>query len=113
MNKEFIANSYLRNATSGKPLFGTVIGTALKPSSVTVGTSSVKLPTTPLSGRTSIIIRNWSGGNTVYIGDSTVSTSNGFPLRPNEYDTFTIEDGIDIYAVASGAGSDIRILEGA
>jgi hypothetical protein len=45
------------------------------------------------------------GTQTVYIGDSTVSTSNGFPLAAGDGTCFSIPNLNLLYAVAGSAGS--------
>ena len=84
---------------------------SIRPNAVTVGASPTKIPTSPLSKRKTLLIMNIST-NIVYIGNSAVTTSNGFPIYPRGVLHISIEDNVDIYGIASG-NSACRILEGA
>lgn len=78
---------------------------------ITVGTSAVPLPANPLEYRRALVISN-NGGNTIFIGDSSVTTSNGLPLAAGEKIAFDIQNNpnVVVYAVA-GSDTDVRILE--
>jgi hypothetical protein len=78
--------------------------------SATVGTSAALL----VAGRTlrkSILIQNAHGSNKLYVGvASTVTTSSGIRLDPDNSIEFTDYLG-PIYAIADGASTDVRYLE--
>lgn len=65
-----------------------------------------------LSGRHAMVITN-TGNNTVYIGASNVSASNGFPVFPQ--DTIRIEfdpqSSVAVFAVSDGPNVEIRVVE--
>ncbi len=65
--------------------------------------------TTPLAGRCRLYVTTSNTVN-VYVGNSSVLATNGFPLVQNSPLPFPITDAIPLYAVADGATS-IRILE--
>ncbi len=79
---------------------------------VTVGTSAVALPTTAMSARRALSIRNNSSTNILYIGfDSIVTTATGFPVRAGESIPFDFTASLMVWGIASAAGTDVRILE--
>lgn len=107
----FSPNENVRD-TDGTLRWGLIIRKTFRQQNLTIGTDSAKLPTSPLSNRISIlIVNNSTSGQILYLGDSTVSTANGFPLYPRQSISFYIEDGVDVYGVSSAAGADIRIIE--
>ena len=75
---------------------------------LTLADTAYKLPSSPLSGRRTLIIYNNSDA-IVYIGDSSVATTDGLPLNPD--DSVAIDSVSDIYAVCGSAGKTVRILE--
>jgi len=78
---------------------------------ITVGTSAVKLPTTPLKYRRAIAVFNSDASNSLYIGfDSTVTTGNGFPIPPSSSLPMDLNGSVELYGIAASA-IDIRILE--
>ena len=71
-------------------------------SAITVGTSAVKLPTTPLNSTT----------ETLYLGfDPGVTTGDGWPLAPGGAISFDLNGQVEVYGISSGASTDVRILE--
>lgn len=108
--KTFAPNEGVRESDS-KLWIGLIATRSIRQQAVTVATSATKIPTTPLSNRRTLLIENESA-NVVYLGDSTVTTANGFPIYPRQTMQINIEDDIDIYGIASGS-SAIRVLEGA
>lgn len=87
------------------------INVSLMPTLVSVGVSPVLLPQTPRSNRTFILVQNQSG-NPVFLGDASVSTSNGYQLNPFSDITIPCTDQSVIYAVATGASNNVSVLEG-
>ncbi len=80
-----------------------------------VGTSAVELDGTEFQGW---ILRNHSSV-IIFLGDSTVATSDGFPIDPGAY--FSPGEiahgqlsekvkGIRLYAIAGSASNDVRVL---
>lgn len=85
----------------------------LKNSNIAVGVTAIKIPTTPLEDRRAIIITNNDNANTLYVGhDSACTTGNGFPILKDggSIVLYLIED-TDVYGIASGTETDVRILE--
>lgn len=93
--------------------YGLVVKRNFRQNSVLVSNViPTKIPGSPLSNRISLTIIN-NSSDTIYIGDSTVTTSNGFPLIPRSSLRIDIEDSVDVYGISDGAGtSEMRILEG-
>lgn len=85
---------------------------AINTASVTVNATAVNLITTPLSGRRKVIIQNASGSRILYLGhNSSVSASNGIRLSAGASIEFEAGPGVNIYAIANGAGCDVRYME--
>lgn len=79
-----------------------------------IGTTAVAIPTSALSQRVTLLIfNNSTSGQILYLGDSTVSSSNGFPIYPRGSIRIDIEDDVTIYGISSALGANIRIIEGA
>lgn len=113
MGGEFFTGNEGARDRNGQLLWGAAITREILEQSVTVGAVvAVALPTTPLNARKFMVIQN-NSANIVYIGSSTVTSARGYKLLPNAGILLNVEDNVDIYAIASGAGSDVRILEGA
>ena len=111
MYKTHTGNEGNRNQ-SGDLLYGLIVQRAVLQQTVTIGVVAGKLPTTPLSLRKSMYIFN-NGTSPIFLGNSLVTILDGFPVYPHASVNIQIEDGIDVYAISSVAGQDIRILEGA
>lgn len=80
---------------------------------VTVGTSAVELKVggAALIFRQLLIVRNNSTA-TIYWGyDNSVTTSTGTPLSPNETLALGVGPDITVYAIAVGAGNNVRVQE--
>ena len=88
------------------------VSVGLSSQSVTVGATAVALPTNPLEFRRALAIHNLSA-STIYIGDATVTTSDGFPILASEKIALDVQNNpnVVVYAIAGTAGNDIRILE--
>jgi len=86
-------------------LRGTVLST-----SVTIGDSATLIPSSDLANRKSMTIRN-NGSNTIFIGGSGVSTSNGFPIKVNESMDIDLDDASALYGIVATGNEDLRILE--
>ena len=89
---------------------------ALAHFTATIGTSPQLLVTIPGSGRRKIYIANRSTTNTVYIGDATITSSDGFPLTAQAATgvqnrlEFEVFGGDSIYAVSSATTSVVTVL---
>ena len=77
---------------------------------VSVGAAAVQVAA-GRSSRGSVIVQNVHAAQTLYVGgDSNVTAANGLQLRPNE--SVTLVDFVGpVWAVASGAATDTRVLE--
>jgi len=68
---------------------------------VTVGTSAVQLATSSTPLKFGIVVKaDPSNSGKVYVGDSSVSTSNGYLLTAGEGIAFEIDDASKVYVVA-------------
>lgn len=70
----------------------------------TISTTATKIPSTTLSGRRSLLIRNTeaSGGKSIFIGPSSVTTTTGFELLPGA--AMVLPANLDVYGIV-GTGS--------
>ncbi len=100
----------LTDATTGQPFIGLTIRNTIRQNTVSITTAATAIPATPLSKRKVLIIVNISA-NIIYLGDSSVTTSDGFQLRQQQSIQINIDDSVVIYGIA-GSASEIRILEG-
>ena len=89
------------------PISGSVLPTA-----VTVTTTATAIPATALAGRRAMMVRN-NGSVTVYLGDSTVTSTNGFPLSPGEEKSYELGPPVTLYGITASGTADVRVLEGA
>lgn len=104
----------LREQTDNALWVGLIIRRTIRQTNITVGASAVALPTTPLSQRRVVIIFNNSTlSQILYLGNSSVTANDGFPVYPRAAITINIEDDVTLYGIASAADADIRIFEGA
>jgi hypothetical protein len=87
------------------------INVSILPTTVAVGTSALALPSNPRSNRTFILVQNQSA-NPVFIGDASVTTSNGYQLNPFSDITIPCTDGAVIYAIAGSGGNNVFVGEG-
>ena len=63
------------------------------------------------SGRRSVVVQNLHASNDLYIGDdANVTTSNGVKVAAGQSISFEEYIG-PVYGIASGAGTDVRVLE--
>ena len=81
------------------------------PNTTSVTTTATPIPATATSGRRSILLHN-AGSTIVYLGDSTVTTSNGIPLNPAEKISFDLDANVILYGRTGSNSSDVRSLEG-
>lgn len=87
------------------------VSIGLLSTAVTVDTSAVPLPANPLEYRRALVVHN-NGSNTIFLGDSTVTTSTGLPLAANEKIAFDVQNNpnVVVYAIAGG-NTDVRVME--
>lgn len=80
---------------------------------VTVGTTAVALPATPMANRTSMFIQMLSSGQ-LYLGSSTVTNSGstrGIQIGNGGYVNVDVGPGNLVYGIASGANKDVAVWE--
>lgn len=76
-----------------------------------INTTATKLPTTPLVGREYLLITN-KEGTIIYVGNATVNSTTGTPLRGNETYYGEWKSIIDIYGIVASGGSNVTVEEG-
>lgn len=85
--------------------------TACRAIALTITSVAVKVPLSSLTDRNGVSVRVW-GANIVYFGDSTVSSTQGYPKLFREEVMIDITDDVDLWAVcAAGETSELRIFE--
>lgn len=80
---------------------------------VTVGTSAVALPTSPLSNRSSMMIQMLSSGS-LYLGSATVTNAGatrGFKIGDGGFVTLDVGPANLVYGIANAAGKDVMVWE--
>jgi hypothetical protein len=80
----------------------------------TLGNTAAQIPSTPLKYRRSISIYNngSSASDIIYFGfDPSVTTGDGYPIRPGCQISMDINGEIPVWAVSAGTATDVRILE--
>ena len=88
--------------------------TALKVTNTTVTNVAAKLPLTPLADRNSLIIENRDATNSIFIGNSDVTAAGGtegWEILAGSYYSLDITESIEIYAIASVASVNVKVLE--
>lgn len=75
---------------------------------ITLADTPYLLPAEPVTDRQYLVIYNGSGVN-IYIGGSTVTSSNGTPLADGKYMIIPALEGV--YALCSTPGNTVRLLE--
>ena len=100
----------LPNVTIGTLPVAPAMAGAFAIGAVSVDATRDLLPASALSNRKSIAVFN-NGTVTVYLGDVSVTTSNGFPLQPGEKVSMDIANGIALYGITAGTACDVRVLE--
>lgn len=86
----------------------------LQHGTVTVGTNAIALLTCPAGNRKALVkIRNNSGTATIYIGDTTVTSSGGtqgFAIPPNSADSFEFTSNTVVSCIASAAATSVSYI---
>ncbi len=82
-----------------------------KSTAETVTNTAGELVSTPLAGRSKIIIQNL-GTQDIYIGpDNAVTTVNGTKIPKGSSFTIDFEDDANVFAITGASTSDVRISE--
>ena len=75
---------------------------------VTVGVAAVRLSPRSYNFRYGILIRADSANtDPIYLGDSSVTSANGFPLLKGDSIILPITDSIDLYCISTGAAQEV------
>lgn len=84
---------------------------------VSVGTTATELTATDLNTRyetngysSSLVIKNPTGGQTVYIGDSTVTTSNGYALEAGDVLPLDLRPNDRVYGRVAATTQTVGVL---
>lgn len=86
-------------------------GASIKNSTSSVTTTVGEVVSTPLAGRTAIIIQN-EGTASVYVGfDNTVTAANGLKISKSSSLSLDVTAVADIWMIAASGSQDIRFLE--
>jgi hypothetical protein len=87
------------------------VSVGLSQAAITVDTTAVALPESPLENRRALVVHNSSNGD-VYLGNASVTTANGLVLAAGEKIAFDIQGtpNVKIYAIAASS-LEVRILE--
>ena len=91
---------------------GLTIG--LEITNTTVTSTAATVPATALTDRNSIIIFNTSSTDTIYIGNSDVTSSGvkeGWIVDPGSYFSVDITESISLFAISSVASVSVKIME--
>lgn len=87
-------------------------GTIFSHNAVTVTATATKLPSTNLTNRKAITLFNMSETDIVYLGNSDVTTANGYPLERRQGLPLDLSTGAQIYGICeSGKTAEVRVLE--
>lgn len=78
-------------------------------SQVTVGTAA-GLIATGMTGASHVYLHAPTGGNTVFIGDSNVTSANGFELPKNEMHEVWLPEAAKLYAVVASSTQVLFVL---
>lgn len=79
----------------------------------TVGVVPFLLIPSALVDRSGLVLKNWSGTQTVYIAETALKADPlvGYPLAPKDALAVDITAGAEVWAISDAAGADIRIGE--
>lgn len=79
----------------------------------TVTTTAALLIPAAIADRKGILIKNWSVGTDVFLGESlaAANTVSGYPLSARDAVALDISAGSAVYAVAASGTADIRIVQ--
>ena len=87
-------------------------GRAIAYGSVTVTQVATKIPTTNLTERKAISIRNYSNNNIFLGGNNSVTTSTGYPLLPYESLPMDVNANANIYGICeTGKTAVVKYIE--
>jgi len=79
--------------------------------SLTVGTAAVEITFGADSERLFVTFQHLNASGDIYIGGSDVTSAKGIKLAPNVINSITLTKGATLYAIATVAGQDLRVME--
>lgn len=77
---------------------------------VTAGLTEIALPTTPLAGRTRLMIQN-NGDKPLFVGPTGVTTSSGIEVAKGGTLALEAGEALAFYGISTAASQDIRVFE--
>jgi len=83
---------------------------SLNGSVITVGTSATVLATGK-TGASWVYLHAPAGGNTIFIGPSTVTTANGFELHKGEAVSFWLAETDVLYGIVASATQALMVMQ--
>ena len=83
---------------------------SLNGSVVTVGTSATVLATGK-TGASWVYLHAPVGGNTIFVGPSTVTIANGYELHKGETATFWLAEADVIYGIVASATQALMVMQ--
>ena len=83
---------------------------SLNGSVVTVGTSATVLATGK-TGASWVYLHAPTGGNTIFVGPSTVTAANGYELHKGETATFWLAEADVIYGIVASATQALMVMQ--
>jgi len=83
---------------------------SLNGSVVTVGTSATVLATGK-TGASWVYLHAPAGGNTIFVGPSTVTVANGYELHKGETGTFWLAETDVLYGIVASATQALMVMQ--
>lgn len=84
--------------------------TEISAAAETVDNTQSEIMATPLASRKYAFLYN-NGNREMFIGQTGVQVTTGFPLPPGSMLELRIGDAVDIFAIADAAGQDLRTMQ--
>lgn len=78
---------------------------------VAIGTAATALGEGLVAGSEFHLFCTASGNQTVYLGNSNVTTATGFQLHKDVHVTIRIPERVQLYAIADNAGATVSVLQ--
>ena len=76
-----------------------------------VTSSETAIPATSQTNRRSILVIN-NGNATVFLGQTGVTTGNGYPLKAGAEKSFDLDEKVTLFGITATDTVDVRTLEG-
>lgn len=83
---------------------------SLNGSVITVGTSATVLATGK-TGASWVYLHAPAGGNTIFVGPSTVTAANGYELHKGETGTFWLAETDVLYGIVASATQALMVMQ--